>query len=86
STVWQILKTNSIDPAPNRSDITWSQFLHSQAAVACDFLTIDTALLRRYYVLFFIHIGRHEAFLKPAVVKGHRRRPVAAGRLKLRAA
>jgi putative transposase len=56
STVWQILKTNGIDPAPDRSDITWSQFLHSQAAVACDFFTVDTALLRRYYVLFFIHI------------------------------
>ena len=56
STVWQILKTSGIAPAPQRSDVTWSQFLHSQAAVACDFFTIDTALLRRYYVLFFIHI------------------------------
>ena len=35
STVWQILKTSAIDPAPERSDVTWSQFLHSQAAVAC---------------------------------------------------
>ncbi|MCP3937756.1 MAG: transposase [Actinomycetia bacterium] len=66
STVWQILKTNSIDPAPNRSDITWSQFLHSQAAVACDFLTIDTALLRRYYVLFFIHIPSRQVFFAGA--------------------
>ena len=56
STVWQILKTNGIDPAPNRSDVAWSEFLHSQAAVACDFFTVDTALLRRFYVLFFIHI------------------------------
>lgn len=31
-------------------------------------------------------LERHEAFLNPAVVKGHRLRPVAAGRLKLRAA
>ena len=86
STVWQILKDNGIDPAPERSDITWSQFLHSQAAVACDFFTIDAANLRRYYVLFFIHVERHEAFLNPAVMKGHRYWPVAAGRLKLRAA
>ena len=62
STVWQILKTNGIDPAPQRSEVTWSQFLHSQAAVACDFFTVDTALLRRYYVLFFIHIPTRQVF------------------------
>ena len=42
--------------------MTWSQFLHSQAAVACDFFTIDTALLRRYYVLFFIKVQTREVF------------------------
>jgi transposase InsO family protein len=62
STVWQILKTNGIDPAPERSDITWSQFLHSQAAVACDFFTVDTALLQRYYVLFFIDLRTRRVF------------------------
>jgi len=62
STVWQILKASGIDPAPERSDVTWSQFLHSQAAVACDFFTVDTALLRRYYVLFFIHIPTRQVF------------------------
>ena len=62
STVWQILKTNGIDPSPERSDITWSQFLHSQAAMACDFFTVDTAMLRRYYVLFFIHIPTRQVF------------------------
>jgi hypothetical protein len=40
----------------------WSQFLHSQAAVACDFFTIDTALLRRYYVPFFIHLPTRQVF------------------------
>jgi hypothetical protein len=62
STVWNILKANGIDPAPQRTSVTWSQFLHSQAAVACGFFTIDTALLRRYYVLFFIHIPTHQVF------------------------
>lgn len=59
-TVWQILTDNSIDPSPNRSDVTWTEFLHSQAAVACDFFTVDTAFLRRYYVLFFIHVRTRE--------------------------
>ncbi|MCP4088111.1 MAG: transposase, partial [Actinomycetia bacterium] len=62
STVWQILKAKGIDPAPQRSDVTWSEFLHSQAAVACDFFTVDTALLRRSYVLFFIHIPTRQVF------------------------
>ncbi len=56
TTVWQILKDNNIDPAPRRSEVTWTEFLRSQAAVACDFFTVDTATLRRYYILFFIHV------------------------------
>jgi hypothetical protein len=32
-----------IDPAPQRSTVTWTQFLQSQAAVACDFATADTS-------------------------------------------
>ncbi len=60
STVWQILKGHGIDPAPTRSAVTWTEFLRSQAAVV---FTVDTATLRRYYVLFFIHIEtRHVHF------------------------
>ncbi|MCP4087055.1 MAG: transposase [Actinomycetia bacterium] len=62
STVWRILKRHDIDPAPHRTVITWSQFLRSQAAVACDFATIDTAVLRRYYLLFFIDVTTREVF------------------------
>ncbi len=40
--------------------MTWTEFLHSQAAVACDFFTVDTAFLRSYYVLFFIHVETRE--------------------------
>jgi putative transposase len=43
STIWQILKTNGIDPAPRRTGPTWPQFLRSQAdaILACDFFTVD---------------------------------------------
>ncbi len=64
STVSQILKTNTIDPAPGRSSVTWSQFLRSQAAVACDFATIDTAFLRRYYLLFFIDVTTRQVLFR----------------------
>ena len=62
STVWQILKDDGIDPAPERSAVTWTEFLRSQTAVATDFFTVDTATLRRYYVLFFIHIETRRVF------------------------
>jgi hypothetical protein len=63
STVWQILKDNGIDSSPKRSEVTWTEFLRSHAAVACDLFTVDTATLPRYYVLFFIHIEtRHVLF------------------------
>ncbi|MFW2382839.1 MAG: integrase core domain-containing protein [Acidimicrobiales bacterium] len=62
TTVWQILTDTGIDPSPNRSDVTWTRFLHPQAAVACDFFTVDTATFRRYYVLFFIKVNTREVF------------------------
>ena len=62
STVWKILKRHGIDPAPHRSTVTWTEFLRSQAAVACDCFTVDTAFLRRYYLLFFIDVTTREVF------------------------
>jgi putative transposase len=65
STVWAILKNAGIEPAPSRSSESWRTFLRSQAAaiVACDFFTVDTVLLRRYYVLFFIELDRRRVHL-----------------------
>ncbi len=59
STVWEILKKAGIDPAPRRSGPTWSEFLSAQAhrIIACDFLHVDTVLLRRLYVLIFVEHG-----------------------------
>jgi putative transposase len=49
STVWKILKTAGIDPAPQRSGPTWKQFLtaQAQAILAVDFAHVDTVFLRR---------------------------------------
>jgi putative transposase len=50
------LRRHRLNPAPRRASSTWTAFLRQQAAgiVACDFFTVDTVLLRRLYVLFFI--------------------------------
>jgi transposase len=65
STVWEILRAAGINPAPRRSGPSWRQFLHAQAAgiVAVDFLHVDTALLRRLYVLVFIEHGTRRMHL-----------------------
>jgi len=57
SSVWAILKRHGIDPSPRRSGPTWAEFLAAQARglMACDFFHVDTVLLRRLYVLVFIH-------------------------------
>ena len=58
SSVWAILRRNGIDPSPTRNGPTWSDFLSSQASsmLACDFFSVDTVLLKRLYVLFFIEL------------------------------
>jgi putative transposase len=65
STVWEILHTAGIDPAPRRAGPTWRQFLHAQAAgiLAVDFLHVDTVLLNRLYVLVFIEHGTRRMHL-----------------------
>jgi putative transposase len=65
STVWQILQDAGIDPAPRRSEQSWRTFLDAQAKtfLAVDFFHVDTALLRRLYVLFFIEHGSRRVHL-----------------------
>ena len=57
SSVWSILKRHGVEPSPRRSGPTWAEFLAAQARglIACDFFHVDTILLRRLYVLVFIH-------------------------------
>ena len=58
SSVWEILRRHGIEPAPRRSGPTWVQFKRVQAEtmLACDFFTVDTVLLRRLSVPFFIEL------------------------------
>jgi putative transposase len=71
STVWAILKESGIDPSPRRTGPTWSAFLrsHVQGVLACDFFTVDTVLLRRLYVLFFIELSSRRVYLAGITAK-----------------
>src|SRR3954468_6766328 len=65
STVWEFLYTAGIDPAPRRAGPTRRQFLAAQAhaIIACDFLVVETVLLKRLYVLVFIEHGTRRLHL-----------------------
>ena len=65
STIRRLLARAGLGPAPRRPGPGWRAFLRAQAAsiVACDFFTVESVLLRRYYVLFFIaHASRRVRF------------------------
>jgi len=65
STVRRLLLAAGLTPAPRRSGPSWREFLRQQAAsvLACDFFTVETIMLRRYYVLFFIELGSRRVHL-----------------------
>lgn len=65
STVWEVLHTAGIDPAPRRARPAWREFLAAQAhgIIACDFLVVETVLLKRLHVLVFIEHGTRRLHL-----------------------
>jgi hypothetical protein len=48
-----------VDPAPQRSAVSWRQLLRAQAksVLAVDFFTVDPVFLKRLYVLFVIEVA-----------------------------
>ena len=74
SSIWAVLKRHGIEPSPRRSGPTCADFLSAQAKglMACDFFHVDTVLLRRLYVLVFIHHGT-----RPVRIAGVTAKPVA---------
>jgi hypothetical protein len=54
-----LLRRNRIGPAPLRSRQSWKAFLRTQASaiVLTDFLSVDTVLLKRLYVLLYMELA-----------------------------
>jgi putative transposase len=65
STTWTILREAGIEPAPNRLETNWADFLRQQAAsiLECDFFSVDTLFLKRFYALFFIELATRRVHL-----------------------
>jgi putative transposase len=68
STVWQILKTAGIDPAPRRDGPGRAEFLRSQAQgiLALDFFTADLLNGTKVYVLAVIEHGTRRIWILAA--------------------
>jgi putative transposase len=65
TTVRRLLAAAGIGTAPRRTGPSWQAFLRAQAAtmLACDFFTVETLTLRRFYVLFFIELESRRVHL-----------------------
>src|SRR5262245_57937110 len=65
TSIRRLLAQARLEPAPRRAGQSWREFLRSQAAgiIACDFFTVETLLLRRFYVLFFIEHASRRVWL-----------------------
>ncbi len=64
TSIRRLLARARLGPAP-RAGPSWREFLQAQAGsiIACDFFTVETVFLRRYYVLFFIEHASRRVWL-----------------------
>jgi len=68
STVRNILRAEGVEPAPQRSQGTWSQFVQRHAATlwGCDFFTQKIFTMTGFvdcFVLFFLHVGTRRVYI-----------------------
>jgi transposase InsO family protein len=65
ASVWNIFQRHGLDPSPDRTGPTWGEFLRAQATtmLACGFFTVDTVLLRRLFILFFIELDTRRVYV-----------------------
>ena len=68
TTVRKLIHAAGLGPAGQRSQLTWREFIRTQAAsmIACDFFTVDTVRGSRLYVLFFIELATRRVHLAGA--------------------
>ena len=74
STVWEILKTEGIDPAPHRVTVTWAAFLRSQAEAILAMAFIETITLtgqRQCILAALHHAGRRVRILGTTAHPSH---------------
>jgi putative transposase len=83
STIRRILRRAGLGPAPRRTGPTWTEFLRAQSrgALACDFFTVETIVLKTLYVLFFIELATRRLYVvgttrRPDFSLGHPAGPV----------
>jgi putative transposase len=64
-TIKRTLRAHGLLPAPARGRSTWRAFVahYREYTVVCDFFTVDTLVLRRLYILFFIELGTRRVHL-----------------------
>jgi putative transposase len=58
TTVAKILRQAGVPPAGTRAQLSRGEFLcaHADSLIACDFITVETLWLGRFYVLFFLEL------------------------------
>jgi putative transposase len=59
TSIRNLLRRHRVPPAPRRGGLSWRRFLQAQgrAILACDYFTVDTVFLKRFYVLFFLELA-----------------------------